>query len=60
MVSLSIGGQDMVLVKQDNSSNLEPSELKLHLQELGDQLFTGTCSFTPLQFKTKEHKQKVL
>ncbi|KAL8142087.1 hypothetical protein V2J09_015119 [Rumex salicifolius] len=47
IVGLSIGGQDMVLVKQEKSSNLGPAELKKHLDELGDQLFTGSCSFTP-------------
>ncbi|XVE91804.1 hypothetical protein REPUB_Repub01dG0043200 [Reevesia pubescens] len=56
IVGLSIGGQDMVLVRQNKSSNLEPSQLKKHLDDLGDQLFTGTCSFTP---KTKELMQKV-
>ncbi|XVE85602.1 hypothetical protein DITRI_Ditri17bG0103500 [Diplodiscus trichospermus] len=56
IVGLSIGGQDVVMVRQDKSSNLEPSQLKKHLDDLGDQLFTGTCSFTP---KTKDQKQKV-
>ncbi|XWS34332.1 hypothetical protein CRYUN_Cryun21dG0030500 [Craigia yunnanensis] len=56
IVGLSIGGQDVVLVRQDKSSNLEPSQLKKHLDDLGDQLFTGTCNFTP---KTKEQNQKV-
>ncbi|KAE9613880.1 putative membrane attack complex component/perforin (MACPF) domain-containing protein [Lupinus albus] len=56
LVGLGIGGKDLVLVKQDMSSNLAPSELKNHLDELGDQLFTGTCNFVP---KTKEHKCKV-
>ncbi|XP_061355234.1 MACPF domain-containing protein At1g14780 isoform X2 [Gastrolobium bilobum] len=56
LVGLSIGGKDLVLVKQDESSNLGPSELKKHLDELGDQLFTGTCNFLP---KTKEQKNKV-
>lgn len=60
VVGLSIGGQDVVLVKQDNSSTLEPSELKKHLQDLGDQLFTGTCNFSPLRSKSKDHKQKVI
>ncbi|KAK7398857.1 hypothetical protein VNO78_10031 [Psophocarpus tetragonolobus] len=55
LVGLSIGGKDLVLVKQDASSNLEPSELKKHLDELGNQLFTGTCSFLP---KSKEKKYK--
>ncbi|XAR63687.1 hypothetical protein NMG60_11023716 [Bertholletia excelsa] len=49
IVGLSIGGQDVVLVRQDRSSKLEPSHLKKHLEELGDQLFTGTCAFSPYQ-----------
>ncbi|KAJ1425326.1 Membrane attack complex component/perforin [Sesbania bispinosa] len=56
LVGLSIGGKDLIFVKQDVSSKLAPSELKKHLHELGDQLFTGTCNFLP---KTKEHKYKV-
>lgn len=59
IVGLSIGGQDVVLVRQDKSSNLEPSHLKSHLDELGDQLFTGTCNFSPHQIKNKEQKHKV-
>ncbi|RZC14054.1 MACPF domain-containing protein isoform C [Glycine soja] len=55
LVGLSIGGKDLVLVKQDVSSNLEPSELKKHLDELGNQLFNGTCNFLP---KSKEQKYK--
>ncbi|TXG57072.1 hypothetical protein EZV62_018385 [Acer yangbiense] len=47
IVGLSVGGQDVVLVKQDQSSNLVPSDLKKHLDDLGDQLFTGACSFPP-------------
>ncbi|XP_041011935.1 MACPF domain-containing protein At1g14780 [Juglans microcarpa x Juglans regia] len=54
IVGLSIGGQDMVLVKQDKSSGLGPSELKQHLDELGDQLFTGACNFSPQHPKTKD------
>ncbi|KAK4479708.1 hypothetical protein RD792_015240 [Penstemon davidsonii] len=54
IVGLSIGGQDVVLVKQDRSSNMEPSQIKNHLDNLGDQLFTGTCTFSPHQCKTKE------
>ncbi|XP_044488605.1 MACPF domain-containing protein At1g14780-like isoform X1 [Mangifera indica] len=55
VVGLSVGGQDVVLVKQHKSSNLGPSELKKHLDNLGDQLFTGTCSFIP---NGKEQKHK--
>lgn len=56
IVGLSVGGHDVVLVRQDKSSNIGPSELKKHLDDLGDQLFTGTCNFTP---KTRDHKSKV-
>ncbi|KDP38138.1 hypothetical protein JCGZ_04781 [Jatropha curcas] len=55
IVGLSIGGQDVVLVRQDKSSNLGPSELKKHLDDLGDQLFTGTCNFIP---KSRDQKNK--
>ncbi|CAK9137463.1 unnamed protein product [Ilex paraguariensis] len=59
IVGLSIGGKDVVLVRQDKSSNFEPSPLKNHLDDLGDQLFTGSCTFSPHPCKTKEQKQKV-
>ncbi|KAA8529785.1 hypothetical protein F0562_034115 [Nyssa sinensis] len=58
IVGLSIGGQDVVLVRQDTSSNVQPAELKNHLDDLGDQLFTGTCTFSPHHFKIKELKHK--
>ncbi|EPS58681.1 hypothetical protein M569_16132, partial [Genlisea aurea] len=47
VVGLSIGGQDVVVAKQDKCSEIEPSEIKVHLDELGDQLFTGACNFSP-------------
>ncbi|XP_059655321.1 MACPF domain-containing protein At1g14780 isoform X2 [Cornus florida] len=58
IVGLGIGGQDVVLVRQDKSSNLEPTQLKNHLDELGDQLFTGTCAFSPNHYKIREQKHK--
>ncbi|XP_075522495.1 MACPF domain-containing protein At1g14780-like [Primulina tabacum] len=58
IVGLSIGGHDLVLVKQDKSSSMEPSELKNHFYNLGDQLFNGTCTFSPHQLKTKEQRHK--
>jgi hypothetical protein len=57
IVGLSIGGQDVVLVRQDKSSNLGSSELQRHLADLGDQLFTGICNFTP---KARDQKSKVV
>ncbi|KAK3023457.1 hypothetical protein RJ639_042669 [Escallonia herrerae] len=59
IVRLGMGGQDVLLVRQNKSSNLGPSELRNHLDDLGDQFFTGTCTFSPNHFKTKEKKQKV-
>ncbi|CAI9096790.1 OLC1v1033003C1 [Oldenlandia corymbosa var. corymbosa] len=59
IVGLGIGGQDVVLLRQNKSSNMQPSQLKNHLDELGDQLFTGSCTFTPHQLKSKDSKQKV-
>ncbi|KAM7255159.1 hypothetical protein ACFE04_020400 [Oxalis oulophora] len=56
IVGLSVGGKDAVLVRQDKSSNIDPSQLKQHLDDLGDQIFTGTCNFNPKN--TKDHKFK--
>ncbi|XP_062222086.1 MACPF domain-containing protein At1g14780-like isoform X2 [Phragmites australis] len=54
IVGLSMGGQDVVCVKQDRSSPLSPSEIKEHLDRLGDQLFTGACPVPPLHCKSKD------
>uniref|UniRef100_A0A0D9WNW5 MACPF domain-containing protein n=1 Tax=Leersia perrieri TaxID=77586 RepID=A0A0D9WNW5_9ORYZ len=59
IVGLSMGGQDVVYVKQDNSSPLSPSVIKEHLDMLGDQLFTGTCTLPPSHCKSRDHKFKV-
>lgn len=54
VVGLSVGGQDVVYVKQDGSSALPPAEIKEHLDRLGDQLFTGACVMPPLRCKSKD------
>ncbi|XP_043704055.1 MACPF domain-containing protein At1g14780 [Telopea speciosissima] len=54
IVGLEIGGLDVVLVRQDKSSTLQTSEVKKHLDDLGDQLFTGTC---PLSFSSNQPKE---
>ena len=59
IVGLGLGGQDVVYVKQDNSSPLSPSEIKEHLDRLGDQLFTGTCTLPPSNSKNRDRKFKV-
>uniref|UniRef100_A0A8R7QYM4 MACPF domain-containing protein n=2 Tax=Triticum urartu TaxID=4572 RepID=A0A8R7QYM4_TRIUA len=58
VVGVSIGGQDVVYVKQDKSSLLPESEIKEHLEKLGDQLFTGTCPMPPSHSKSRDNKTK--
>ncbi|GKA00862.1 hypothetical protein Tco_0673527 [Tanacetum coccineum] len=36
----------------------KPSQLKNQLEDLGDQLFNGACTFSPHQLKNKDHKNK--
>ena len=43
ITGVSVGGQDVVVVRQDKSSDLDTDLLRHHLYDLGDQLFTGTC-----------------
>ncbi|VAI49179.1 unnamed protein product [Triticum turgidum subsp. durum] len=47
VVGLSMGGQDVVCVRQAASSPLSPAEIRGHLDRLGDQLFTGACAVPP-------------
>ncbi|KAF8021165.1 hypothetical protein BT93_G1560 [Corymbia citriodora subsp. variegata] len=56
IVGIGVGGQDVVVVRQERSSNLGPSDLKKHLDDLGDQLFTGACTFAPFHSKAKDSK----
>ncbi|XP_076946564.1 MACPF domain-containing protein At1g14780-like [Bidens hawaiensis] len=58
IVGIGIGGQDVIMLKQSKTSNLEPSQLKKHLEDIGDQMFNGSCTFSPHQLKNKEHKNK--
>uniref|UniRef100_A0ACD5YYN9 Uncharacterized protein n=2 Tax=Avena sativa TaxID=4498 RepID=A0ACD5YYN9_AVESA len=53
IVGLSMGGQDVVYVRQDASSPLSPSEIRGHLDRLGDQLFTGACAVPPPHCKSR-------
>ncbi|GLJ11938.1 hypothetical protein SUGI_0180610 [Cryptomeria japonica] len=59
IVDVTVGGQDVVFVRQSHSSTLSPTELKRHLDNIGDQLFTGTCSLAPLHAKNRESRQRV-
>ncbi|KAK8949502.1 MACPF domain-containing protein [Platanthera zijinensis] len=59
IVGVSVGGQDGVYVRQDQSSDLSPSDLKHNLDQVGEQLFTGTCHLHPLHYKSKDYKPKI-
>jgi hypothetical protein len=57
---MAIGGQDVICVKQSHSSTVSPAYLKLHLEDLGDFLFSDRKSHSPIHRKTKDGKGKVL
>ena len=59
IVGLSVGGQDVVCVRQKHSSPISLADLKLHLEDLGDFLFSDGRSPSPLHRKTREGKNKV-
>ncbi|XP_073011079.1 MACPF domain-containing protein At1g14780 isoform X1 [Typha latifolia] len=59
IVGLSMGGQDVINVRQEKSSLLSPSEIKEHLDKLGHQIFTGTCALPLLPSKSKDYRFKV-
>lgn len=59
IVGMAVGGQDVVSVRQTSSSTIPPTEIKGHLEDLCDYLFSDGSSLSPLQRKTREGKQKV-
>uniref|UniRef100_A0A2P2IQ56 MACPF domain-containing protein n=1 Tax=Rhizophora mucronata TaxID=61149 RepID=A0A2P2IQ56_RHIMU len=59
IVGLAVGGQDLICVRQNPSSPVPPPELRKHLEDLGDLLFSDRRSPTLLQSKTTASKQKV-
>lgn len=57
-MGLAVGGQDLICVRQTPSSEIPPAELRAHLEDLGDALFSdGKNSL--LQRKALDGKQKV-
>lgn len=57
---MAIGGQDVICVKQSHSSTVSTADLKLHLEDLGDFLFSDGKGHSPIHRKTKDGKGKVL
>jgi hypothetical protein len=56
---MAIGGQDVICVKQSHSSTISTADLKLHLEDLGDFLFSDGKGHSPIHRKTKDGKGKV-
>ncbi|CAH1441436.1 unnamed protein product [Lactuca virosa] len=59
LVGMGIGGQDIICVKQKPSSTISPTELRGHLEDLGDCLFLDGASPSLPERKTKDGKQKI-
>ncbi|XP_006647301.1 MACPF domain-containing protein At1g14780-like [Oryza brachyantha] len=59
IVEMAVGGQDVICVKQSPSSTISPTDLKLHLEDLGDFLFSDVKNLSPIHRKTRDGKSKV-
>ncbi|PKA66135.1 MACPF domain-containing protein [Apostasia shenzhenica] len=47
IVEMAIGGQDMICVRQNHVSTISPADLKVHLQDLGNFLFSDGSDLSP-------------
>lgn len=56
---MAVGGQDVICIKQTHSSTVSPAELKVHLEDLGDVLFSDGRNLSPLHRKGRKGKNKV-
>ncbi|CAI9782102.1 unnamed protein product [Fraxinus pennsylvanica] len=57
VTSATIGGRDMVYIRQHQSSPLSVSDIENHVKDIGDQRFTDLKSHTnagPLKYKDKD------
>ncbi|KAJ8755534.1 hypothetical protein K2173_019332 [Erythroxylum novogranatense] len=59
IVGLAVGGQDVICVRQKPSSPIPPAELRRHLEDLGDFLFSDRRSPSLLQRNARNDRQKV-
>lgn len=53
IIEMAIGGQDVICVKQSHSSTISTADLKLHMEDLGDFLFSDGKGRSPIHRKTK-------
>ncbi|EXB37835.1 hypothetical protein L484_003128 [Morus notabilis] len=59
IVGMAVGGQDLICVRQKSSSPIPPADLRRHLEDLGDILFSDSRSPSLLQRKTGDGKHKI-
>ncbi|KAK7311427.1 hypothetical protein RJT34_09562 [Clitoria ternatea] len=59
IIGMAVGGQDVICVKQSHSSKIPPGDLRRHLENLGDFLFSDLRSPSKVQRNITEAKQKV-
>ncbi|KAH0464507.1 hypothetical protein IEQ34_007293 [Dendrobium chrysotoxum] len=53
IVEMGLGGQDVICVKQNHVSSVSPTDVKIHLEDLGDLLFSDGRGASPLNQKTR-------
>ncbi|OWM70943.1 hypothetical protein CDL15_Pgr013124 [Punica granatum] len=56
IVGMAIGGQDLICIRQRPSSQIHPTDLRRHLQDIGDYLFSDGKSHSLLPGKASKHK----
>ncbi|CAI0453104.1 unnamed protein product [Linum tenue] len=59
IVGMAIGGQDVICVRQKHSSTIAPADIRKHLEDLGDFLFSDKRSPSLMQRNARDGKQKV-
>lgn len=57
VIGMAVGGQDLICVKQKPSSPIPPAEVRKHLEDLGDYLFSDRRSPSLLQRSARDGKQ---
>ncbi|XVE84614.1 hypothetical protein DITRI_Ditri17bG0026700 [Diplodiscus trichospermus] len=59
IVGMTIGGQDLICVRQNYSSAIPPSDLRGYLEDLGDVMFSDGKSPSLMQRRARDGKQKM-
>ncbi|CAN1837627.1 MACPF domain-containing protein At4g24290 [Linum perenne] len=60
IIGMAIGGQDVICVRQKQSSTVSPANLRKNLEDLGDFLFSDGRSPSLMHGNARDGKQKVI